>query len=377
MAMHEIDDLVEASVRCIDQSTLCSTEKRDLMCGLLAFLEQFEDSRTTGRGTDILERNHCLIRLPLEAYPADAQTRNSIARLATLGRPVRLCPDCRLEATAAGNPVFCCRAGGTIWEKLRSGPFLSPEQSAPVAGLFGPHVILSIIRIACDCGDEECVAEWFFFAVLFLYGLNSGNERANQMPEGMDFAATLAGLLCREPVYMLLNSNPGFLDMAEAMAEAAPMAARMLLEPYLGWARKRPVSVEDIVRRLSYGSCFSTNPKAGMSLAETGLALEPDNPKLLFYQAALGIRQASLGAKPDITALKGWADQLSRILPMLTENFYIMAALNHLAFTRELCGQFDLAWNALRELQERFPEYAGQDAEKRLEALRRGKSMDE
>ena len=47
-----------------------------------------------------------------------------------------------------------------------------------------------------------------------------------------------------------------------------------------------------------------------------------------------------------------------------------MAALNHLAFTRELCGQFDLAWSALRELKERFPESAGRDAGQRLEALR-------
>lgn len=371
MAMHEIDDLIEASVRCIDLSDLSSREKRDLICGLLAFLERFEANRTTGRVTDILERNHCLIRLPLDAYPGDAQARNCMARLAGQGRSVRLSHDCRLEGSAPGaRPVFLCRAGGPVWESLRSGPFLSPEQAAPVSDLSGPRVVLSVVRIARDRGDEECAAEWFFFAAMFLFGVAFGKEGGNGAEEGMELAATLAGLLCREPVYEILNRNPGFFAMAEATAEFAPKAARMLLDPYLDWTRKMPASVHDILRRLSYGSCFSTDPRSGMDLAEKGLALEPDNARLLFYQAALGIREASLSGDPDIQALKSWADQLAGILPRLTENFYIMAALNHLAFTRELCGQFDLAWSALRELKERFPESAGRDAGQRLEALR-------
>ncbi len=67
--MHEFEDLVEQSVRCLEASERPGLDHRSLFKQLYAFQEQYDTGYTHGRVLDILEKHRFTYSFPVDAHP--------------------------------------------------------------------------------------------------------------------------------------------------------------------------------------------------------------------------------------------------------------------------------------------------------------------
>ena len=73
MSYHQIEDIVEDSIRLVNKTTLSKPQKRDLIYNLYQFHDRFDTGYTRFRVLDILQENNYLYAWPIHKHP-DYQT---------------------------------------------------------------------------------------------------------------------------------------------------------------------------------------------------------------------------------------------------------------------------------------------------------------
>ncbi len=162
MSQHEIEDLIETSVRTVDSSALDATQKRNALVNLYRVQAGFDCSYTHFRCIDILLRLRAAYRIPLSEHPdfdtapehfqapdnnwlpADAQN-----------------PDASVVFYQSDDNHLYFDAGDDFWHRLQAaGAHVDDEPASwSTAATVG-----CMLELAATAGDAELFSEWLGFA---------------------------------------------------------------------------------------------------------------------------------------------------------------------------------------------------------------------
>ncbi|WP_020551533.1 hypothetical protein [Embleya scabrispora] len=171
--MHEIEDLVEDSIRILhahhgpDEPRL-----REWFAVLYGFQDRFDCSFTHFRVMDILVRRRFTYAFPLDRHPDYAQRRDHFDALTEFTALRTFDDDAEeaddfdgyaswLEDGYVDPPLLYCDAGSRLWRRMvDSGRLGGPDAIAPQ-----PVPLIDVVRelavAAEQHGDRELIATWY------------------------------------------------------------------------------------------------------------------------------------------------------------------------------------------------------------------------
>lgn len=162
MSMHEIEDLVEQSIRAIDKSAMEKSAKRDTYFSLYNFQGQFDCSYTNFRVADILIKNEFTFFFDIESHPDylinkeyfDSLDKSEMVTLEGGGYYGDI-------TRGARAPVYKLYfdAGTAIWEKFVEAGLITELGAVKPRG----KNLYRIMLEAGLVGNTELKAMWFIF----------------------------------------------------------------------------------------------------------------------------------------------------------------------------------------------------------------------
>jgi hypothetical protein len=169
MSMHEIEDLVHASILVLDKASGDDDRLRDWFVRLYEFQNTYDCSWTMGRVEEILIRRRHTYRFPVSAHP-DYALRQSFFDGLT-GFTELSDPDSVFdEDDGWGNalddgyfdaPWLYCEAGTALWRRMVATGHLTGADAAAPRPVPLIDVVLAVAAAAEKDGDAELIALWW------------------------------------------------------------------------------------------------------------------------------------------------------------------------------------------------------------------------
>jgi len=189
MGMHEIEDLVEASVRLLDRGAADhGLDLRSLYWNLYDYQSGYDTGNTLFRVVDLLVRHRYLYAFPLTAHPDYAQYLNYFESLKKKGfESIQANPEQPWHASAnptAGyycdpirewgakfcernewgdlaKPLLYCEAGSPLWEKFVAQRTLADKEAQHPVKIGRSELFRTVIQEALRQENRELAAEWY------------------------------------------------------------------------------------------------------------------------------------------------------------------------------------------------------------------------
>ncbi|GAA1409949.1 hypothetical protein ACFQZ4_03855 [Catellatospora coxensis] len=170
MSMHDIEDLVSASVVVLDARHAEDDGRlRDWFTALYAFQAGFDCSHTQGRVLDILLRRGHTYRLALHEHPDYEQRReffDGLTEFQTLREVDEEDDDFAgyddwLEDGYVDPPWLYCEAGTALWRRLVDAGRLRGRDAVAPARVALLDVVTAVAEAAERHGDPGLVAAWY------------------------------------------------------------------------------------------------------------------------------------------------------------------------------------------------------------------------
>lgn len=178
MSMHEIEDLVEGSIRVLDAHTSADDDRvRDAFAKLYAFQQEFDCGFTHLRVMDILLRRRFTYRFPREQHPDYAQQReffDGLDEFAFLGPPKQareawnddefpIDTDNSDDEGYFDPPHVYCDAGSALWRRMVAVGRLSGADAAELRRPPLIEVVEQVVVAAEKADDRTLIAMWYGF----------------------------------------------------------------------------------------------------------------------------------------------------------------------------------------------------------------------
>jgi hypothetical protein len=166
MSMHEFEDLVEASIRCLHESATRGLDHRSLFKALYAFQAEWDTGHTMRRVLPILVERRFLHAFALDLHPDHARLGK---RLVDDGwiyeRPGEAWKKGSNEVAAfVERGTMYVEAGSGLWRRMADAGFF-PGESAP-AKLPIERAAAIVVREAASSAQDWLVRDWmhYYFA---------------------------------------------------------------------------------------------------------------------------------------------------------------------------------------------------------------------
>ncbi len=197
MSQHEIEGLIEASIRAVDASVLDAAQKRNALTNLYRVQAGFDCSYTHFRCIDILLRYRATYRIPLSAHPDFASAPDRVQAPAGdwLAADV-LHPEAGAVFYQRDDDHLYFDAGEGFWRRLRAAGTID---DAEPEGWSDAATVGCMLELAATAGDASLFSEWLGFAI-----------NALLVDDGAAFSAWLDDPEMRT-IRVILNRNPALI----------------------------------------------------------------------------------------------------------------------------------------------------------------------
>lgn len=157
--MHEFEDLVEASVRCLHASTAQGLDHRSLFKALYAFQAQYDTSHTMGRVTEILVERRFVYPIAIEHHPDHARLGKRLVDDGwILERPGAPYGPKNAATTWVRNGAMYLEAGSKLWKTMAKAGFFPGEASPPEVTI--RDAAITVVREAAKQARASLVRDW-------------------------------------------------------------------------------------------------------------------------------------------------------------------------------------------------------------------------
>lgn len=180
--MHEFEDLVDMSVRCLAQSkTKDSQALRSLFWNLYKFQEQWDTSFTQLRVLDILIEHKYLYRFELTEHPDYEAYKSILSNLNDFDfihvNPEQIWhPETNPTSCFYYAPYLYCEAGSPLWLLMvESGRLQELDARSPVQ-IDSVELADSVIHEAEQQGDKALINMWFAALGVYLFSFYSDDQ---------------------------------------------------------------------------------------------------------------------------------------------------------------------------------------------------------
>jgi hypothetical protein len=166
--MHEIEDLVERSVRTLAATGRPWPELRSRYWNLYEFAAEFDTGFTHFRNMDELLAAHFVYRMPVSAHPDYERHRawfDDIEEFAFIGEPG---PED--DGGYVQPPYLYCDAGSPLWARLVASKRLTGADAEPPEPVDMVKIAVEVARIAEATDDRDLVAMWYRLLPPYLLG---------------------------------------------------------------------------------------------------------------------------------------------------------------------------------------------------------------
>lgn len=362
MAMYEIEDVVEGSIRCLDNSALPSLTIRDIIFNLLEFQKDWDAGFTNFRMPNILLAHQYMFAFRLEEHPDYAENREMFEAIrqkefAFLSLDADGGYWCKNYRDREGNKLpferLCCDAGSSLWSDFVALGKIKGEGALAPRTMEFPDMILSVLKEAQAQKDYKLMALWYMVCYLLT------DEELT-----IHLARQLKEILCTEQVFEEVQLLSGF-EVNEQDAADMGDAFVYLFTPYIKWKQVTEHSVnyirEKVCSFLNNGDYYEA-----LEEAKHGLAHAPSDGYLLLYKACCTIIMQSLSLlKKD----KKSVEYEMKVLKLLLKSDFPQKDFIHfyLSIGYRLLGDVDHTKMELEEVLKINPDH--KNAKKFLENL--------
>lgn len=230
MSMHEFEDLVEMSVRCLAESdTKESSELRNLFWNLYQFQEQWDTGFTHLRVLDILLKHKFVYRFELSEHP-DYQAYKSHLDALNEFAFINLKPDQKWNAT--GNPTagyyqapyLYCDAGSPLWQRFVETGVLTGDDAVAPAEIDITELAKEVIVEAQKQENVALINMWYTAVCGYVVSFYSAEQQ-----ESLKTSPSLQAIrdIAQETRALKIDAGYGFLKQ--------PTANQIKGDPYLVW----------------------------------------------------------------------------------------------------------------------------------------------
>jgi len=281
MAMYEIEDVVEKSIRCLDKSSLPSMDIRDLIYNLYEFQKDWDAGFTNFRVPNILLSHQYMFAFRLEEHPFYKQNKAKFGKIkkqefAFLEFDSSGGYWCKNYRNEKGEKIpfekLCCDIGSVLWsEFVASGKIKGDGALAPRELAFS-EMMMCIVKEAEKQHDVNLLALWYLVCFLL-----TDDELT------VDLAGDLKEYLCTQKVFEAAQMLNGF-EVSDEDLEDMGEAFSMLFSPYIEWKKVTDKSVSYIRERVC-GLLNDGEYYEALEQVKKGLLLAPTDGYLLLYRA--------------------------------------------------------------------------------------------
>ena len=362
MAMYEIEDVVEGSIRCLDKSKLPETDIRDLIFNLLEFQKEWDAGFTNFRMPNILLAHQYMFAFRLEEHPDYAANREEFEKIrnrefAFLSLDADGGYWCKNYRDLEGNKIpfehLCCDAGTSLWSDFVALGKIKGEGALAPRDIDFSDMILAVLHEAQAQKDYKLLALWYMVCYLLT------DEELT-----ISLARKLKDILCNERVFEEAQLLSGFEINEEEAADMGD-AFVYLFTPYIKWKAVTEHSVkyirEKVCSLLNNGDYYEA-----LEEAKHGLLHAPTDGYLLLYKACCTIIMQSLSLlKKDKESIR----YEMKVLKLLLKSNFPQQDFIHfyLSIGYRLLGDVEKTKAELNEVLKINPDHA--NAKKFLENL--------
>ena len=182
MSMHEFEDLVEMSVRCLAQSqTKDSPTLRSLFWNLYQFQEEWDTGFTQLRVLYILLEHRYVYRFDVAEHP-DYETYKSVLDGLKDFDFISLNPEQKWNQKTnptAGfyqAPYLYCEAGSSLWQRMVETGRLQAEDAQPPAQIDIVELTKAVVDEARGQGDKALISMWFTALGVYVFSFYSDEQ---------------------------------------------------------------------------------------------------------------------------------------------------------------------------------------------------------
>lgn len=352
MSMHDIEGVVEASVYCIDKSSLSLEKKRDLLYNLYKFQADYDTGYTNFRVKDILLQNHYMFALPVRFHTDYNEKKEEFDKYASEKHSEWLTNDSLLEWDEdSQTSLFYFDAGSDTWKKLVENGTLTGEQALPVNDIPIFEVVLEIAKLCQEQQDAESAAEWFRTTLFYLLG--------EAKEEDHPTLNAIAEILFNDTVLLAVKDDYYFNRSIDSLKEwlnedDIPETISSWLKSYFEW-EERIENDPNTHLQQTIQLFRNRDIEGAFESCKKGLSLSPDNPFLLLYEAIISVLMLQREKQQDMQAYETWLkklDELQAIKTEVDENDRIIKvhALYYTAYIYLICRQTGKAKKIAEEL---------------------------
>jgi hypothetical protein len=210
MSQHEVEALVESSIRLLATSDRPPRELRSLYFNLFEYEALFDTGFTHFRTLDELVSARFVYALPLEEHPDFFAHQSYFQKLKASGAFAFLeIPGQKSDGSYYQPPHLYFDAGSGLWQRLvelgrLSGP--DAERPEPIELL---TMALEIVRLAESRGDVELVATWYRLLVPYAFEADFDELRENPtLAELREIVKRTNALSIKDDYGMLRDPQP-------------------------------------------------------------------------------------------------------------------------------------------------------------------------
>ncbi|MCC6524580.1 MAG: HU family DNA-binding protein [Polyangiaceae bacterium] len=292
MSMHELEDLVEESIRCLDAAPhSAERDVRSLIKSLYDFQARWDTGFTNFRVMDILLARRFAYAFELEDHPdyerlgrLPTTEDDAVLRDPSLPFDEEDNPEVGYVGVAGPKPLgdrrrLFCDAGSDLWRRMVEAGKLRGADAEPPNALSVEETAAAVMQAAEQRGDRDLIGKWFG-----LLGMKLGRRDLAEL-RGSPAIRALRAVACR----VAANETDGFAEFAppvepepgswfaldpaldvDTPAPTAGEAEALVRELVLRVPGSAPASVAAWLRALP--DAIASRLAAGESVALPGLA---------------------------------------------------------------------------------------------------------
>lgn len=203
MSMHEIEELVEKSIRRLAGAGISDTLLRNFCHNLFSFQSRFDTGFTHLRVFNILLKCGYLYLFGLDAHPSYAAQKQAFdalvkdnglfvyedvnagynrgrGKLSCYWLETRYLDDDDYDKTEPLNKL-CCVAGSDVWRYFVARGDISGERAIPPDVMSSPVLATALAEWAITAGDASLLIDWYMASTLFFYEVENEPEAFQKM----------------------------------------------------------------------------------------------------------------------------------------------------------------------------------------------------
>jgi len=182
MSQHEVEELVELSVRALAASGRPQQELRSLYWNLFEYEGLFDTGFTQFRTIDDLVAARFVYKMALDEHPDFFAQRDYFAELRGVDRSgVTFVepPDKGMDGSYYKVPHLYCPVGSSLWKRLVDLGRLSGADAEPPRPIDVMTIALDVARLAEGKGNRELIGMWYRLLLPHAFEQELDELRAN------------------------------------------------------------------------------------------------------------------------------------------------------------------------------------------------------